>query len=328
MTTPVVTAIGLFSGGLDSILAVRVLQQQHIAIEAVSFVTPFFGPQTALKSAKQLAIPLHIVDITEKHFEMLKNPKHGYGRNMNPCIDCHALMFNQAGQFMKKKGAHFLFSGEVLGERPMSQNMNSLQIVARESGFAEYIVRPLSARLLPVTKPEQEGLVDRERLLDLQGRSRKPQIALAKKFGITFYPEPAGGCRLTNPSYSRRLRDLLDHTRHITRKDLELLGIGRHIRIDTGSKIIVGRNEQENARIESLQEPEDIILTSEEIPGPTVIMPWGADDTALQLAASVCVYYSDADTSVQVSVYKNNRFSHKISATACRQEIIEKHIIK
>ncbi|MCP4714583.1 MAG: tRNA 4-thiouridine(8) synthase ThiI, partial [Deltaproteobacteria bacterium] len=146
--------IGLFSGGLDSILAVKVLQEQDIHIELISFITPFFGPQAAQKAIHQLNVPLHIIDITDIHLAMLKDPKHGYGRNMNPCIDCHALMFNQAGRMMQKLGADFLFSGEVLGERPMSQNKQALRVVAKESGFEEVILRPLSARLLPETAPE------------------------------------------------------------------------------------------------------------------------------------------------------------------------------
>ena len=239
-----VTGIGLFSGGLDSILAVRLLQHQNIHIEAVSFVTPFFVPEQAKKSVEQLGVPLHIIDISEKHIEMLKNPKHGYGRNMNPCIDCHTLMFNQAGKLMKKRGANFLFSGEVLGERPMSQNKNSLKIVARESGFEEFIIRPLSARLLPVTKPEKEGVVDREKLLDIQGRSRKRQIELIKQFGIAYYPEPAGGCKLTDLAFSNRLKDLLKNNEKMLKRDLELLSVGRHLRINSNVKIIVGKNKK------------------------------------------------------------------------------------
>ena len=324
-----VTGIGLFSGGLDSILAVRLLQHQNIHIEAVSFVTPFFVPEQAKKSVEQLGVPLHIIDISEKHIEMLKNPKHGYGRNMNPCIDCHALMFNQAGWLMKKKGASFLFSGEVLGERPMSQNKNSLKVVARESGFEEFIIRPLSARLLPVTKPEKEGLVDREKLLDIHGRSRKRQIELTKQLGITHYPDPAGGCRLTDPAFSNRLRDLLKNNKKTLKRDMELLSVGRHLRINRNVKIIVGRNEKENARIESLSEKGDIILTIEDIPSPIVIIPCGTDDDTVSLAASICVRYSDSqgDEPVLVSVLQDNMVKGKVYASACSQELLKDFII-
>lgn len=324
-----VTGIGLFSGGLDSILSVRLLQQQNIRIEAVSFVTPFFGPETAIKAVKQLGIPHHIIDITEIHLPIVKNPRYGYGRNMNPCIDCHALMFNQAGELMKKKGAHFLFSGEVLGERPMSQNRNSLRTVARHSGFQEYILRPLSARLLPMTMPEQEGLVDREKLLDLQGRSRKPQIELAKQLGLTYFPGPAGGCRLTDPGFSNRLRDLLKNNEKADKRDMELLSLGRHLRISNKVKIIVGRNEKENDRLESLKEKGEIILSVEDIPGPLVIIPSGADDDAVSLAASVCVRYSDApeNKAVPVSVFMDNVAVGKVYASACSQDSLKKFII-
>ena len=324
-----VTGIGLFSGGLDSILAVRVLQEQDIQIEAVAFVTPFFGAETARKAVKQLGVQLHIIDITDRHLAMLRSPRHGYGRNMNPCIDCHALMFNRAGQFMLEKKAHFIFSGEVLGERRMSQNRNSLGTVARESGFSDYIIRPLSARLLPPTRPEHEGLVDRARLLDLQGRSRKPQIALARQFGITWYPEPAGGCRLTNPSFSTRVRDLLEHADPVTRRDLELLNYGRHLRLNSKVKILVGRNERENNSLEALREPGDVLLCTETIPGPVVLIPGGADEEIIRRAASVCARYSDAPAGEKITVltFRGNRSAEKLLAASCPEEYVKESIL-
>ena len=220
-------ALGLLSGGLDSMLAVRLLQEQpQLRVEGVTFVTPFFGPEKARAAAAQLGITLHEIDITETHFAMLKNPKHGYGKNMNPCIDCHALMFREATKLLASLDLPgFVFSGEVLGQRPMSQNRRSLGIVARESGTPDVIVRPLSAKLLPPTQPELEGMVDRDMLMELEGRTRKPQMAQAKKWGITDFPNPGGGCLLTDPPFSRRLKDLFDHQDPdtITRTDLELL---------------------------------------------------------------------------------------------------------
>ncbi len=323
-----VTGIGLFSGGLDSILAVRILQEQNLHIEVISFVTPFFGPETAEKSVKQLKVPLHLIDITGTHLEMLKNPRHGYGNNMNPCIDCHALMFRHAGLFMEKTGADFLFSGEVLGERPMSQNMNSLKIVARESGFEDFIIRPLSARLLPVTEPEKQGIVAREKLLDIRGRSRKPQIELARRFGITCYPNPAGGCLLTDSSFSNRLRDLLNSKDKKSKRDFELLSVGRHLRISDAVKIIVGRNEKENEKILSLSEEEDIIITIEEIPGPVVLIPCSAEDEVVKFAASICVQYSDAqaDELVPVSVFHDNRMV-KIHASEYPRQLLNQYAV-
>ncbi len=323
------TGIALFSGGLDSILAITLIEQQNIKVEAVSFITPFFGPETAQKSIKNTKANLHIIDITEKHFEMLKNPPHGYGKNMNPCIDCHALMFNFAGKMMKELKADFIFSGEVLGERPMSQNRNSLHTVANESGYKDCILRPLSASLLPPTKPEEEGLVDKSKLLDIKGRSRKPQIALAKKFGITDYPEPAGGCKLTDHAFSKRLKNLLQHNKNAARQDLDLLSTGRHFFTEDNVKIIVGRDEKDNNKIESLCSKNDILLNSGDIPGPTVIIPGGANESTMEFAAKICIAYSDAETSKQteITVLKDNREIKRILTHGVSKEEIRKLIL-
>ena len=320
------TGVGLLSGGLDSILAICVLREQNIRIEAVAFITPFFGPGNAQKAVKMLNVPLHVVDITDVHLQMLKKPKHGYGSGMNPCIDCHALMFREAGKLMQQWGADFLFSGEVLGERPMSQNKQSLRVVARDSGFEEYIIRPLSAKLLPVTRPEQEGKVDRERLLDIQGRSRKRQMELAKKHGITEYPEPAGGCRLTEPNFSKRLKDLMTQHANFSVIDIELLKVGRHLRLAEQVKCIVGRNELDNSRIEELRQKGDTLLKTEEMAGPVVLIPAGSAETSLNKellfrAASICARYSAAPhgTMVEVSVYQDEK-STKITTAGCSDD--------
>ena len=272
-------ALGLLSGGLDSILAARLLQEQkQLQVEAVTFVTPFFGPERARAAAAQLGIPLHEIDITDIHFAMLQNPPHGYGKNMNPCIDCHAMMFREAASLLERLGPGFLFSGEVLGERPMSQNRQSLATVAKASGCPEMILRPLSAKLLEPTRPELDGMVEREMLLDIQGRSRKPQLALAKQWGITQFPNPGGGCLLTDPPFSRRLRDLLDHQNDITRTDLELLNIGRHLRVRPDLKIIAGRDEKDNQRLMAMVRDTDTLISLVDFPGPTVLIPGDASD--------------------------------------------------
>lgn len=319
------TGIALFSGGLDSILAIKVLEQQNIKVEAISFTTPFFGPETAQKYIKQTNARLHIIDITEKHFEMLKNPPHGYGKNMNPCIDCHTLMFKCAGEMMKELKADFIFSGEVLGERPMSQNRNSLQIVTKDSGLHNQILRPLSARLLPPTKPEELGLIDTSKLPEIKGRSRKPQIALAKELGITDYPEPAGGCKLTDPAFSKRLKHLLEHKKNIERKDLELLSTGRHFFTEDQVKIIVGRDEKDNNKIEALCSKDDILLTIDEIPGPTVIIPGGADKNTLEFAAAVCAAYSDTkpEEKASITVLNDKKVVDKIVTCGIAKEKIK-----
>ena len=311
-------ALGLLSGGLDSILAARLLQEQHqLQVEAVTFVTPFFGPKRARAAAAQLGIPLHEIDITDIHFAMLQNPPHGYGKNMNPCIDCHAMMFREASCLLERLGPGFLFSGEVLGERPMSQNRQSLATVAKASGCLDMILRPLSAKLLEPTGPELDGMVEREMLLDIQGRSRKPQLALAKQWGITQFPNPGGGCLLTDPPFSRRLRDLLEHQNEITRVDLELLNIGRHLRVRPDLKIIAGRDEKDNERLAGLARDTDTLISLVDFPGPIVLIPGEASGPDCLLGARICVSFSSARTRGDVDVYLHRKKSSstvKISA--------------
>jgi tRNA-specific 2-thiouridylase len=316
-----VTGVGLFSGGLDSILAVKVLRDQGIDIIGLTFVTPFFGAERAIQVAGPLHMEHRVEDITEEHLEMVRHPRHGYGRNMNPCIDCHALMFRKAGALMEHERADFLFSGEVLGERPMSQNKGSLVRVARESGYEEVILRPLSAKLLPMTRPERQGKVDRSRLLDLKGRGRKRQMELAAHYGLTDYPSPAGGCLLTDPIFSRRLRDLLDANGSVTREDLELLKIGRHLRLNEEFKLIVGRHQEDNEQIRRLYRERDLLLDVKEHPSPLGLLPAAAPEDVIQLAASVVLRYSDApgDETCAVELYDGRR-KWEIQAQACSPE--------
>jgi tRNA-specific 2-thiouridylase len=253
----VTRALGLLSGGLDSILAVCVLREQGIEVTGVAFQTPFFGAERARPAAERLGIPLIVEDITREHLAMMKKPKHGFGSNMNPCIDCHALMIKTACGIMRGKGFDFVFTGEVLNERPMSQNRRALDIVERESGCTGCLLRPLSAKLLGETVAEREGKVARDKLLDLSGRSRKPQG--------------------------------LDEVRNI-----HLLKVGRHFRLPSGRKIIVGRNETENKKLEELAREGDALLDPPGIPGPTVILPEGGSDADLMEAARLCARYSDA----------------------------------
>ena len=218
-----VRALGLCSGGLDSILSALVLRKNNVEVEWITFETPFFSPEKAIKASKTTGIPLIVKNITEEYLTMLKNPHCGYGRNMNPCMDCHSLMFRIAGGIMEESGFDFLFSGEVLGQRPMSQTLSSLRYVEKHSGYGGYILRPLSAKRLPVTIPEKKGLINRELLLGFSGRSRKPQAALAGEFGISDYPNPAGGCLLTDKGFSRRLKDLFEHQKYFSENELNIL---------------------------------------------------------------------------------------------------------
>lgn len=264
-------------------------------MEWVNFETPFFSSEKARRAAHMTGIPLTVKRITETYMDMLKNPHCGYGGNMNPCLDCHALMFRLAGDIMREKGFQFLFSGEVVGQRPMSQTKPSLRYVEKNSGHDGYIVRPLSARLLPPSRPEQEGLVDRDRLLDISGRGRKDQIRMAREFGISDYPAPAGGCLLTDVGFSRRLRDLLTHVAHPVERDLELLKYGRHFRLPDGNKVIVGRTQKDNREILGLVDPHrDTTLRMVGMPSPTVLIPGGAVKELIDVAAGLCGAYSKA----------------------------------
>jgi tRNA-specific 2-thiouridylase len=311
-------AMGLISGGLDSILAARIILDQGIEVIGVTFTTPFFGSQGAEQAAQALNIPLRILDITETHLKMLRSPKHGYGGNMNPCIDCHILMLKEAGGLMEREGDAFLFTGEVLGQRPMSQNKNALRVVERESGYEGRVLRPLSAQLLAETISEQQGMVDRESLLAISGRSRRQQMELAKKYHITHYLTPAGGCLLTDPIFSRRLRDLFDYQEQVQIRDIELLKIGRHLRFSRAMKMIVGRNAQDNERISQLLAPEDDLLKVEEYPGPLCLIPYGGSDEYIQKAAAICVRYSDAPKQEEITVlWSRTGEERRVSAQSC-----------
>jgi tRNA-uridine 2-sulfurtransferase len=301
-----IRALGICSGGLDSMLSALVLKDQGIAVAWVSFETPFFSAEKAGEASRQLDIPLMVEDITPVYMEMLKAPPAGYGKNMNPCMDCHSLMFNLAGKIMEDKGFSFLFSGEVLGQRPMSQTRSGLRYVEKHSGYDGHILRPLSALNLSETMPEKNGWVNRELLLDIKGRSRKPQMALADKYGISNYPAPAGGCLLTDKLFSIRLKDLFEHTEKSSRRDFELLKHGRHIRLNEGVKIIVGRTRDDNHRImDHVDGKTDIVIKLDRIPGPTVLLPGGGGKDAVILAASICAGYSKAPADRPVEALVN-----------------------
>ena len=297
-----VRALGLCSGGLDSRLAAAVLMRQGIAVEWISCETPFFSADKARDAARLQGIPLIVDDITPIYLQMLKNPPCGYGQHMNPCLDCHALMFREAGRCMQAKNFDFLFSGEVLGQRPMSQTKPSLRYVEKHSGFDGYILRPLSALRLPETAAEKKGLVDRQALLDITGRGRKIQIRLAKEYGISDYPAPAGGCLLTDPGFSKRLRDLFAHRDIYTHQALHLLKYGRHFRVNAESKIIVGRTRSDNEKIESLYNPvTDSLIKLKHFPGPTTLLPDGPAQEIVFLAAGICAGYSKVSRDMPVA---------------------------
>ncbi|MDL1968817.1 MAG: tRNA 4-thiouridine(8) synthase ThiI [Deltaproteobacteria bacterium] len=324
-----VRALGLSSGGLDSILSALILRDQGIEVEWISFETPFFSSAKARQAAYKTKIPVTIKNITQVYIKMLKNPPCGYGKHMNPCMDCHALMFRLAGTIMKNEGFNFVFSGEVLGQRPMSQTKSSLRYVEKHSGIDGYILRPLSAMRLPLTIPEKEDLVNRELLLNISGRSRKPQIKLSEKFGITEYPNPAGGCLLTDKGYSARLKDLLGHQSTYTEKELHLLKYGRHLRLNNNTKLIIGRTKQDNEKIIKYHNPSmDKVIKVKNFPGPIVLVPHRASKDIIIKAASICAGYSKAPgyTKVDTQVV-NSCGSEIIKVTAISPEEVKEFLI-
>ena len=298
-----VRALGLCSGGLDSMMSALVLRKQGIEVEWVSFETPFFSAAKARKASKITGVPLTVQNITAEYLEMLKNPPAGYGKFMNPCMDCHTMMFRLAGKLMSKNRFDFLFSGEVLGQRPMSQTRPSLRYVEKHSGLDGYILRPLSAKKLAQTIPEKNGLVDRSQLLDFSGRSRKPQIALAKQFGISDYPAPAGGCLLTDKEFSHRLADLFHHQKDYAENELHLLKHGRHFRLNPHNKLVVGRTEEDNQKILRYHDRlADTVIQVKQYAGPIAVLTGGGSEQAIALSASICAGYSRAPNLSPVEV--------------------------
>lgn len=285
--------LSLLSGGLDSQLAVRILQRAGADVEGVTFATPFFSPDAARKAADALGVKLHVVDFTADELALIENPPHGFGGAMNPCIDCHATMIRRAGEMMAAFGYDFVSTGEVLGQRPMSQNRQSLGIVEKSSGMKGRLIRPLSALLLDPTIPEQEGKLDRSKLLDISGRCRERQIALAAEFGIVDYPSPAGGCKLTEEGFGRKLRDLRDHEGLKNRRLVELLLVARRFRLPGGSSVALGRDKAENAALKAAGV--GILLAPCNCPGPTALMPEAKTQEDLRMAAELIASYSRCD---------------------------------
>jgi len=284
----------LLSGGLDSQLAVRVLQRAGAEVEAISFETPFFCADAARRAAVALGVKHTVVDFTDDEIALLKNPPHGFGGAMNPCIDCHAAMIRRAGAMMAERGYDFVATGEVVGQRPMSQNRQSLGIVAKSSGLAGRLVRPLCAKLLEPTIPELEGKLRREDLLDISGRSRERQIALAAEFGIVDYPSPAGGCKLTEDGYGRKLRDLMEHEGLECRRLVELLNCARRFRLPGGTGVILGRDRNENATLKA-EVALGTVVSPVNCPGPTALIPAVKCESDMRLALEMVCAYSRCD---------------------------------
>lgn len=312
-------AIALLSGGLDSTLAVLVLLKQGVDITAVTFLTNFgcdisdtsSCSKDPFPAAEKYGFEVKLCHLADKFLDIVKNPRHGHGKNMNPCLDCRILMLTEARRLMEITDAEFLVTGEVLGQRPMSQRNDTFPLMDREAGVEGLVLRPLSAKLLKPSIPEIKGLVNREKLYGFSGRTRKPQIALAKELDLTDYPSPAGGCLLTDPLYSYRLRDLLEHNQNPDVRDINLLRIGRHFRISDKCKIIIGRNHEENEKILSLSTREDLLLEVRNYGSPLTLMTGKISEDEIESAASMTARYSDAKrcsgcSGVEVTIHKGS----------------------
>jgi tRNA-uridine 2-sulfurtransferase len=321
-------AIALFSGGLDSTLAILSVLKQGIEVIAMKFQTPFDCNESSTKDlallGQRFGFDIEICNPGGQFLEIVKNPPHGYGKNMNPCIDCRILMLREAKAFMDKRGGAFLVTGEVLGQRPMSQRKDMLYHIDKEAEVTDLVLRPLSAKLLKITLPEAMSIIDREKLYGMSGRSRKPQMALAREFGLHDYPSPAGGCLLTEPNYAHRLKDLLTFKPSPSMRDIALLKIGRHFRLSPVCKLILGRDEAENEMIESLSTESEFLLNVEGFGSPVTLAAGEVTDEALNIAASLCARYSDAKgiSEVEVTVRKGDS-TCKIMGSPAGKEVIE-----
>lgn len=297
-------AVALLSGGLDSTLAVKMIIDQGIEVHALNFTSSFCTCSSGAREkggcrseskrvAEQFGIPLKVLTKGLDYIEIVRNPKHGYGKGINPCLDCRIYMYIQAKEYMEEIGASFIVTGEVLGQRPMSQRKDAMSIVERESGLEGLIVRPLCALQLEPTIPEKTGLVDRNKFLDVLGRSRKPQMELAEELNISDYPCPSGGCLLTDKIFSKKVRDLLVNKQDVTKKDLVLLKTGRHFR-HMGNKVIIGRDETDNIRLASFVQPGDTFIEPVGFAGPVALICGAGGEEMHEFAGGLIIRYAGA----------------------------------
>ena len=325
-------AVALLSGGLDSMLAVRVLLDQGVPVTGIRFITHFgCDPVTSgscghdveplVKKWGHLGFTVRMSHLGQDYIEMVKAPKFGHGKNMNPCVDCRLMMLSWAGELLEREDAGFLVTGEVLNQRPMSQTLPRFRQIDKNLGLEGRVLRPLSAKLLEPTLPEKEGVVDREQLLDISGRGRTRQYALAAKYGIEDIPQPSGGCLLTDPGYSARLRDLWKHDPDAGAPEINLLRAGRHFRPTDQCKVIVGRNEKENKQIQVGRRSGDSLVYLRDYEGPMALVrgEYGPDE--VRLAASLTVRYGDVPGKVASDVVvERDGETSSITAECAREE--------
>ncbi len=324
-----IKALCLISGGLDSALAAGIVLSQGVEVQGLGFMSAFFSEEktsrTMEKVCDELGIGLKILDISREHLELIQHPNYGYGKNINPCIDCHIFMLKKAKEYQEKHGFSFVVTGEVLGERPMSQTKQALRIVERDSHLEGGILRPLSALLLEPTIPEEKGWVKRNKLLSISGRSRKPQLELAEKLKLEKFSTPAGGCLLTDPGFARRMKDLLVYGA-MTLNDVQLLKLGRHFRLAHSYKLIVSRNHEENIKLLTLAQDEDTLFALRDFPGPISLGRGDWEDDYITQSASLTLRYSRSRDKNLVDVdYWQAQASEKktITVSAINNENIE-----
>jgi len=297
-----IRALALISGGLDSLLAAKLILDQGCEVIGLHFKIPFCKINIK-KSFPDLGIKITEVDLGEEFLKLIRNPHYGFGSNMNPCIDCKILMFSKARELMSEWGAKFIVTGEVLGQRPMSQNKQALKLIKYRSGLDDLLLRPLSAQFFPPSLAEKEGWVKREKLLDFNGRMRTPQMRLARDLGLNNYATPAGGCLLTDPGFSKRLMELLAHD-ELSLENLELLKIGRHFRLGKTTRLVVGRDEKENNRLSGLARAGDYLFSPQkDLAGPTCLARGLINQELIALSSQITSAYTDGAGLEKIEVF-------------------------
>lgn len=319
-------ALGLLSGGLDSTLAVKLILEQGTSVEAINFVTPFCqcrkGGCGAQEAAKAFNIPLKVISAGPAYLRVVRNPKFGYGKNLNPCVDCRIFMLKRAKKYAKEIGAEFIFTGDVLGQRPMSQHHAALKLIEKEAGLEGKILRPLSGKLLPKTEAEEKGLINRDALRDISGRSRKAQIEMTKEFNISKYPCAGGGCLLTDKEFAAKLQDLFDHNKRVTVKEVNQLKVGRHFRFGE-NKITVGRNKAENDILLSSKRKVDYYFEVSDCGSPTTILKGPKTQAAIAKAAGLTAFHSDRKTGEVTVNFGLSKLTKKVTVLVPSQSEVD-----
>jgi tRNA U34 2-thiouridine synthase MnmA/TrmU len=330
-------AIALLSGGLDSTLAVKMMLDLGIEVEALNFTSPFCtctGKNSGCKSeavrvAQEYNIPIKVMHKGADYLEIIRNPVHGYGKGVNPCVDCRIYLLKKAKEYMLESSADFVFTGEVLGQRPMSQRRDTLRVIERESGLEGFLLRPLSARHFEPTIPEKEGWVDRGKLLAIEGRSRSIQMQMAEDLDVKNYPCPAGGCLLTELSFVPKIKDVFEHSEELNLRDFRLLKTGRHFRIAPQSKAIMGRSEADNNQLEQTRQPGEAALTWLDGNTPVAIIIGGQDDELFKLSARIMLRYTKAepDSVCRIELRLNDSKQIFSVVNDMRPEAVEKYLV-